>query len=58
MIIQNDVGFTVTKFVLVIGSLSLLFIAVGYVLKPVSKIVNELHDSSDSHRSSDESSSE
>ncbi len=41
---ENE-GFSTTKFVMVVGSISLLLFGIGYALRPVSEIVDELHDS-------------
>lgn len=46
-IVEKEDGFSVTKFVLITCSISLLLFSLGYVLKPVSEIVVELNDSSD-----------
>ena len=53
---ENE-GFSTTKFVMVVGIISLLLFGIGYVLRPVSEIVDELHDSdgSDSDNSDSDS---
>ena len=54
----TDNGFTVTKFILVAGSIALMLFGSGYalrglgsVMEPFSDIVDELHDSSDTDSS-------
>ena len=53
---ETHEGFSTTKFVFVSLGISLVLFGVGYALRPISDIVDELHDS-DSDSSSDSSDS-
>ena len=55
--IYNNEGFSTTKFVFVSLGISLVLFGVGYALRPISDIVDELYDS-DSDSTSDSSESD
>lgn len=54
----HDNGFSTTKFVFVSLGISMVLFGVGYALRPISDIVDELHDSDSSDSSDSDSTSD